>query len=149
MPTLNCNARPTTCACWTPTPEACSQPLSSAPMEPSSNNKSSTVIGGKLQKFKIKNFTGGSAGAAQHRMSIQSIHSPDPPPYLEFFVTQYLPFNRCPLNFFHMFYTLKLNPLKRASLQSSDYYWPQPEPVALRATGQVSTLTAHLFYPSL
>ena len=28
-----------------------------------------------------------------------------------------------------------------ASLKSSDYYWPEPEPVALRATGQVSTLT--------
>ena len=31
----------------------------------------------------------------------------------------------------------------RASLKSSAYYWP--EPVALRATGQVSTLTAHFF----
>ena len=29
----------------------------------------------------------------------------------------------------------------QASLKSSDYYWPEPEPVALRATGQVSTLT--------
>ena len=29
----------------------------------------------------------------------------------------------------------------RASLKSSDYYWPEPEPVALRAMGQVSTLT--------
>ena len=48
MPTQNCNVRPTMCACWTPTLEACSQPLSSAQMEPSSNNKSSTVIGGKL-----------------------------------------------------------------------------------------------------
>ena len=28
-----------------------------------------------------------------------------------------------------------------ASLKSSDYYWPEPESVALRATGQVSTLT--------
>ena len=30
-------------------------------------------------------------------------------------------------------------PVEGASLKSSDYYWP--EPVALRATGQVSTLT--------
>ena len=28
-----------------------------------------------------------------------------------------------------------------ASLKSSDYYWPEPEAVALGATGQVSTLT--------
>ena len=30
---------------------------------------------------------------------------------------------------------------ERASLKSSDYYWPELEPVALRATGQVRTLT--------
>ena len=28
-----------------------------------------------------------------------------------------------------------------ASQKSSDYYWPKLKPVALRATGQVSTLT--------
>ena len=46
--------------------------------------------------------------------------------------------------------------LFRASLKSSDYYWPEPEPIALRATGQVSTLTelelypySSLFYPNL
>ena len=33
-----------------------------------------------------------------------------------------------------------LESLLRASLKSSDYYWPEPEPIALRATGQVSTL---------
>ena len=27
-----------------------------------------------------------------------------------------------------------------ASLKSSDYYWPEPEPIALRAKGQASTL---------
>ena len=27
-----------------------------------------------------------------------------------------------------------------SALKSSDNYWPEPEPVALRATGQVSTL---------
>ena len=30
---------------------------------------------------------------------------------------------------------------KRVSLKSSDYYWPEPEPIALGATGQVSNLT--------
>ena len=34
-----------------------------------------------------------------------------------------------------------------ASLKSSDYYWPKPEPVTLRATGQVSTLTELELYP--
>ena len=32
-------------------------------------------------------------------------------------------------------------PIFWASLKSSEYYWPEPEPVALRAMGQVSTLT--------
>ena len=35
----------------------------------------------------------------------------------------------------------EMNRKKRGSLKSSDYYWPEPKPVALLATGQVSTLT--------
>ena len=46
------------------------------------------------------------------------------------------------LNFFHVFSLLWKKTVKgqnRASLKTSDYYWP--ELVALRATGQGSTLT--------
>ena len=45
-------------------------------------------------------------------------------------------------NIFSVFFLFKSrNHFNRASLKSSDYYWPKPEPVTLRATGQVSTLT--------
>ena len=48
--------------------------------------------------------------------------------------------------------TIKCSEIKkkcfdRASLKSSDYYWPEPEPVALGAMGQVSTLMEQYKYP--
>ena len=40
-------------------------------------------------------------------------------------------------------------PFFGASLKSSDYYWPEPEPLTLRATGQVSTIVVSIEFSPL